>query len=171
MFGAPDWALDDEIVTMRPQPAASMSGTAAWTQVNVPVRLTAMIRSHFSGVMSAQRIEGLDARAGDEDLDGPELGADLRERGVDRLPVGDVDLDRHGLGVLSLELRGCLVCGLAVSVEDRNVVAVGNELAGDTEPDPGGSAGDDGDPAHRPPSIGSNSRCRSVRPRSTQVGS
>ena len=53
MFGAPDWALDDEMVTMRPQPAATMSGTAACTQVNVPVRLTAMIRSHVSAVMSS----------------------------------------------------------------------------------------------------------------------
>jgi hypothetical protein len=37
---------------MRPQPAAIMSGSAAWTQVKVPVRFTAMIRSHFSAVMS-----------------------------------------------------------------------------------------------------------------------
>ncbi len=29
-----------------------MSGTASCTQVKVPVRLTAMIRSHFSGVIS-----------------------------------------------------------------------------------------------------------------------
>ena len=48
MFGAPDWALDEEMVTMRPQPAASMSGTAAWTQAKVPVRFTAMIRSQLS---------------------------------------------------------------------------------------------------------------------------
>ena len=54
---------------MRPQPAASMSGTAACTQVNVPVRLTAMIRSHVSAVMSSDGVERLDARAGDEDLD------------------------------------------------------------------------------------------------------
>jgi hypothetical protein len=29
MLGAPDWALDDEMVTIRPQLPASMSGTAA----------------------------------------------------------------------------------------------------------------------------------------------
>ncbi len=56
MFGAPDCALDDETVTMRPQPAASMSATAACTQVNVPVRLTAMMRSHVSGVMSSSAV-------------------------------------------------------------------------------------------------------------------
>ena len=52
MLGAPDWALDDEMVTMRPQPASTMSGTASCTAVNVPVRLTAMMRSHFSAVIS-----------------------------------------------------------------------------------------------------------------------
>ena len=52
MRAAPDCALDDEIVTMRPQPAASMSGTAACRQWNVPVRLTASMRSHASSVMS-----------------------------------------------------------------------------------------------------------------------
>ncbi len=62
MLGAPDWALDDEIVTMRPQPAAIMSGTAACTQVNVPVRLTAMMRSHVSARDVEQVVERLDAR-------------------------------------------------------------------------------------------------------------
>ena len=38
---------------MRPHSAAIMSGSASCTQVKVPVRFTAMIRSHFSGVMSA----------------------------------------------------------------------------------------------------------------------
>ena len=53
MFGAPDCALDDEMVTIRPHPAATMSATANWRQVNVPVRFTAISRSHFSGVMSS----------------------------------------------------------------------------------------------------------------------
>ena len=52
MSGAPDWALDEEMVTMRPQPASIMSGTASCRQTKVPVRFTAMIRSHFSGVIS-----------------------------------------------------------------------------------------------------------------------
>ncbi len=53
MRGAPDWALDDEMVTMRPHCAAAMSGTASCMHVKVPVRLTARMRSHFSAVMSA----------------------------------------------------------------------------------------------------------------------
>ena len=130
MLGAPDWALDDEMVTMRPQPAASMSGTAAWTQVNVPVRLTAMMRSQVSGGDVEQRVEGLDAGAGDEDLDGPELGADLGERGVDRCPVGDVDLDRDRLAALGLQLGGGGLGARAVAVEDGDAVAVGGEAGG-----------------------------------------
>ena len=49
---APDCALDDEIVTIRPHPAAIMSGIADWMQWNVPVRFTSIIRDHASGVMS-----------------------------------------------------------------------------------------------------------------------
>ena len=45
---APDCALDEEIVTTRPQPAASMSGIADWMQWNVPVRFTASMRSQSS---------------------------------------------------------------------------------------------------------------------------
>ena len=56
MFGAPDCALDDEMVTMRPQPAASMSGIAACTQVKVPVRFTARMRSQRSAVMSTSGV-------------------------------------------------------------------------------------------------------------------
>src|SRR5262245_18673274 len=52
MRAAPDCALDDEIVTIRPHRAASMSGTTAWRQWNVPVRLTARTRPQRSGVMS-----------------------------------------------------------------------------------------------------------------------
>ena len=62
---------DDAAPTRRracrgPRPARS---------VNVPVRFTARMRSHFSAVMSSERRERLDAGAGDEDLDRAELGA------------------------------------------------------------------------------------------------
>jgi hypothetical protein len=54
ILGAPDCALDDEMGTMRPQPAGSMSATAVWTQVKVPVRLTAMMRFEISGVTASR---------------------------------------------------------------------------------------------------------------------
>ena len=60
---------------MRPQPAASMSGTAACTQWNVPVRFTASMRSHDSSGDVGERLEAVDARARDHDLDGAELGS------------------------------------------------------------------------------------------------
>ena len=172
MLGAPDCALDEAMVTMRPHPAASMSGTAAWTHEKVPVRFTAMMRSQLSRVMSTERRERLDAGAGDEDADGPELAADLGDGGVDRVAVGDVDLDAHGpCAPVGPQLGGGGLGARAVPVEEGDGVAVGGELLGDAEADAGGGAGDDGDPAHAPASTGSNSRCRLVRPRRIHVGS
>ena len=57
MRRVPDWADDDEMVTMRPHPASIMSGTAACRQWKVPVRLTAIMRSHASGVMSRNSVK------------------------------------------------------------------------------------------------------------------
>ena len=100
---------------------------------------------------------------------GPELGADPRERGVDRCAVGDVDLDADRAAG---QLRGRRLGGRAVQVEHGDAVAVGGELLRDAEPDAGRAAGDDRDPAaHSPASTGVNSRWSSVRPRSTHVGS
>ena len=53
MPGDPRWALDDEIITMRPQPASIMSGSATWQQWNVPVRFTSITRCHACGVSSS----------------------------------------------------------------------------------------------------------------------
>ncbi len=52
MPAEPDWALDEEMVTIRPQPALSMSGTTACTLLKVPVRLTRIMSSHASIVSS-----------------------------------------------------------------------------------------------------------------------
>jgi hypothetical protein len=73
--------------------------------------LAATIRSHFSGPMSRIGVERLDAFAGDEDLDRPELGANPREPGLDRLPIPDVDFDSHRLGALSLQVSRRRFCG------------------------------------------------------------
>ena len=173
MFGAPDCALDDEIVTMRPQPAASMSGTAACTQVNVPVRLTAMIRSHVSrrDVERAASNDSMPALV-TRISTGPSSARTRANAGVDRRPVGDVDLDGDRRAAGGGELVGGRLGAGAVAVEERDAVAVGGELLGDAEPDARRAAGDDGDAAHRgSPPTGVNSRCSSVRPRRTHVGS
>ena len=39
MYGAPEWVLDDEMLTIRPQPASSMSGSTAWTAVEDAVEV------------------------------------------------------------------------------------------------------------------------------------
>ena len=94
MCGAPDCALDDEIVTTRPHPAAIMSGSAAWMHENVPVRFTARIRFHVSGVMSAAASnDSMPADVTTMPI-GPSVGADPLERVVHGRPVGDVDLER-----------------------------------------------------------------------------
>ena len=93
MLGAPDCALDDEMVTIRPQPPASMSGTAAWTQLNVPVRFTAMIRVPLLGCDLEERVEGFDAGAGHEDARPDRARRGPGRRPLDRTPVGDVDFD------------------------------------------------------------------------------
>ena len=51
MKGWPLWALDDEMFTIRPQPAAIIPGTTAWQQWNVPVRLTSRMRFHLSALI------------------------------------------------------------------------------------------------------------------------
>src|SRR3954447_6837951 len=40
MYGCPEGVLDDEMLTMRPQPASIMSGSTAWMQWKTPLRLT-----------------------------------------------------------------------------------------------------------------------------------
>src|SRR3954452_6272008 len=52
MYGCPEWVLDDEMLTMRPQPASIMSGSTAWMQWKTPLRLTSTTRCHSSNVMS-----------------------------------------------------------------------------------------------------------------------
>ena len=51
MRGWPPWALEDEMLTIRPHCSSIMSGTTAWQQSKVPVRLTAKMRFHFSEVI------------------------------------------------------------------------------------------------------------------------
>ena len=88
MRGAPDCALDDEIVTIRPQRASSMSGTAACRQWNVPVRLMARMRSQLSIVMSVKDSNASRPALVTMICDGSELRAHLGEGGVDGSAVG-----------------------------------------------------------------------------------
>src|SRR6476659_8761311 len=52
MYGCPECVLDDEMLTMRPQPASIMSGSTAWMQWKTPLRLTSITRCHRSNETS-----------------------------------------------------------------------------------------------------------------------
>ena len=117
---------------MRPQPAASMSGSAAWTHVKVPVSDDPV---PLLGCDVGDRVEGLDAGAGDQDLDGSEIAADLGERSVDRCAVCDVYLDSDRLGAPGPQLAGRGICCSTVAIEDGDKVAVAAELGGDPQTD------------------------------------
>src|SRR4029077_9933006 len=42
MYGCPECVLEDEMLTIRPQPASIMSGSTAWMQWKTPLRLTSI---------------------------------------------------------------------------------------------------------------------------------
>ena len=171
MLGAPDWALDDEMVTMRPHPAASMSGSAACTQANVPVRLTATMRSHCSAVMSSTGVKDSMPALVTRISTGP---SSARTRSTPASTDGRsaTSTSRARTFVPSASSSAAAVSSVAgFTVEEGDAVTLGDEPAGHAEADAGRAAGDDGDPAHELASTGSNSRCSLVRPRRIHVGS
>ena len=167
MFGAPDSALDEAIVTMRPHCDREHVRDGC---LHARERAREVHGDHAVPVVCAdfeQRLERLDARAGDEDLDRSEFGAHLIERGSHRRAIGHVTL--HGDRALEVRRRG--LRARAVAIEQSHAVPVGRELLGDPEADTRGSTGYYCDATHQFPSTGSNSRLTLVRPRKIHVGS
>ena len=78
---------------MRPQFAATMSGSATWQQWNVPVRLTSIIRAHDSGVISMNGAKPTKPALVTKMLDRTKLAAHLAESLLDCAPVGHIDTD------------------------------------------------------------------------------
>jgi hypothetical protein len=116
MLGAPDWALEDEIVTMRPHPAAIMSGTANCTQVKVPVRFTADPFPLLGGDVE-HRVEGFDSCTGDKDCDRPELVPHGGEDALHCAALSDIHLERRRSQTPLREIRGCLTKAVAIEIE------------------------------------------------------
>src|ERR1700752_3107814 len=56
MYGCPEGVLEDGRLTIRPQPASTMSGSTAWMQWNTPVRLTSLARCQSSNLRSVNRL-------------------------------------------------------------------------------------------------------------------
>ena len=48
MYGVPECVLDDEMFTIRPQPASIMSGSTAWIMWKTPCRFTLTMRCQSS---------------------------------------------------------------------------------------------------------------------------
>ena len=83
MYGCPECVLDDEMLTMRPQPASIMSGSTAWMQWKTPLRLTSITRCQSSNVRSVNRLNFVEPGGVDQNRHRPELGADRGQRVVD----------------------------------------------------------------------------------------
>ena len=144
MKGWPPWALDDEMLTMRPQPAAIMSGTTAWQQWNVPVRLTSRMRFQVSALDLEERAEAVETGVVDEHGGGTQTRPHLGDRGVEAGTVGDVHGQADGGAARGRDLGRGIVGGLAVEVEHGDRQAVGGQPLGDGEADARAAAGDDG---------------------------
>src|SRR5580693_9198958 len=100
MNGWPECAEDEEMLTIRPQPASSMSGSTAWVQWNTPLRLTSMT---FCQTAKSSRAKPL-----------PDRG----QRAVHLGPVGDV-------GHLAEGRAGRVHLTRGVQVDGGDVAAVG----------------------------------------------
>ena len=130
MNGWPECALEDEMLTIRPQPASTMSGSTACTQWNTPLRLTSMTCRQSSNERSVNRLKRSIPAAFTRMVTGAELFSDGAQRSVDRGAVGDVG------GV------GELVVGRD-EVEGGDVVPVGAQPIRDGLADARAAPGDD----------------------------
>ncbi len=119
------------MLTMRPQPASTMSGSTACTQWNTPLQVDV---DDVLPVVERQIGESLEAfhpRGVHQDGDRTELFPDCGQRGVDRSAVGDVGGVRE------------LVVGRQ-EVEGGDVIPVGAQPIRDSLADARAASGDDG---------------------------
>src|ERR1700742_1810045 len=99
------------MLTMRPQPASSMSGSTAWVQWKTPLRLTSTTFDHSSSVMFVKRRNPERPAAFTRIVTGPN-GADRGQGGVDLLPVGDVgEVAEVGVGFGEIDGRDMFAVG------------------------------------------------------------
>ena len=144
---------------MRPHPASIMSGTTAWRQWNVPVRLTAIMRSHASGVMSRNDSKPSMPALVTRIPTVPKRAPDRVQRSENGGAVADVDPRCHGGGAIGLELLGHAVGGILVDVQHRDPVPPPGQVPADGRAHARAAASDDCDPAHVPtPTRTSSSR-------------
>ena len=136
---------------MRPHLASIMSGTAACRQWKVPVRLTAIMRSHASAVMSRNSVKPSIPALVTMISTGPKAertssrAVSMAARSLtSTTPARAVPPEP----VISAGHRGG---GVAVDVEHADPVAPLGQLAADGPAHAGPTTGDDCDAAHRRP--------------------
>ncbi len=95
--------------------------------------------------MSCQATRGVGAGVVDQDVDGPDLGADEVGHGPDGTRVGQVGVDRDPGAARAFEggEEGVGV-GVLAQVVDRDGRSGGGERSADLGSDAGGAAGDEG---------------------------
>ena len=159
MLGAPDWALDEEMVTIRPQPTAIMSGTARLQAGERPGEVHRQHPVPLLGRDFCNRVECFDSRAGDDDGHRSEILADGLVHAIEGLPVDDIDLVGDRRMAFARELGRDPADTVAIEVEERHRVPIAGEPAGDALTDARRGAGDHRHPgAHLDTSAGVNSR-------------
>ena len=85
-----------------------MPGQTGWTVLKTPVRLVSTTSFPLLGRHLVEgRVSG-DARVGDDHVDGPQIGLDLRDAGLGRVVIGHVPLVGLDAG-LGGEGRGLFV--------------------------------------------------------------
>ena len=138
--------------TMRPQPWATIGGSAARVMRNAPMQLTSNIRRQWSGVISHQpdRLREMvladrahpDPGVVDQDVEAAVAGAHAGDRHLAVLRAGDIGLNpEHVLGA-GRERR-------VVQIEHRHLGADRAQADGDRRADAARAAGDQRDLARR----------------------
>ena len=136
------------MLTIRPQPWARISGSAAAVVWKAEVRLIATIWSHLRGRELGHRRHVLDAGVVDQDVDPAERVVRLGDQRPALLALGHVGLDVDDADpVLAGDPLGeRVVLGPVGERVQHDVGAGAGQLLGDPEPDPGVRPGD-----HRAP--------------------
>ena len=143
--GAPDWALDDEIVTMRPQPASIMSGTTGLQRVERARQVDPDDPLPFLERHLGERSRRAGAR--DHDLTGPNSPRTL-SRAMSTSPGPRRRRPPIASRRRSELVRGALGC-IGIEVEHGDHIATLGEAPADRQPDAGCSPGDDRHPRCR----------------------
>ena len=131
MNGCPECVLDEEMLTIRPQPASIMSGSTAWTQWKTPFRLTSTTCCQSSKVMSVNRLKRSSPAAFTRIVTGPSCSrtafsaASTAARSVTSAVYANFVVGR-------------------IEVEGGDVIAVGAQPVRDGLADARAASGDDG---------------------------